>query len=328
MNADLLSHEVVSLLDLRESAEVPGWVAQRLQALLGAPEAHVLRVFPIGATRLKESTPASSTLAVAADEDADSLRPVEANTDLCTALEERRPVCARARNGATRLLLPLATADEVRYVIEIVGGADLAANAVAASLVPVVGRYYERMVDAETDPLTRLANRRVFYSQVSAGLPRWLKGPRAFCLAVADIDHFKQVNDRFGHLYGDEILIHFARLMRKTFRAGDLLYRFGGEEFVVVFGVDRHEQSVVALERFRTAMLEYDFPKVSRITVSIGFTHIDGAVIPATTLIDHADQAVYYAKSHGRNRVCEYEELLAAGALAGDKSAASEATLF
>ena len=328
MTADALSSEVVSLLALRESAEVPGWAAKRLGALLGASQASILRVFPIRAARLKQAAPEGSTLAVAADEDADSLTPVEVNTDLCMAIEGRRPVCASTNKGATRLFFPLATADEVRYVIEIVGGADLAANAVAASLVPIVGRYYERMVDAETDPLTRLANRRVFYSQISAGLPRWLKGRRAFFLAMADIDHFKQINDRFGHLYGDEILIHFARLMRKTFRAGDLLYRFGGEEFVVVFAVNDKEHGVTGLERFRKAIAEYDFPKIGRVTVSIGFTHIDSATIPVTTLVDHADQAVYYAKSQGRNRVCAYEDLVASGALAEDKSAASEATLF
>jgi len=328
MNADALSREVMSLLALRESAEVPGWAAKRLQALLGASQARTLRVFPISAMRLKEALPAGSTLAVAADEDADSLRPVEANTDLCRTIEERRPVCERAHNGASRLLFPLATADDVRYVVEIVGGADLAANAVAASLVPVVGRYYERMVDAETDPLTRLANRRAFYPQIASGLKRWLKGQRAFFLAMADIDLFKQVNDRFGHLYGDEILIHFARLMRKTFRTGDLLYRFGGEEFVAVFAVDNEGHGVTPLERFRKATAEYDFPKIGCVTVSIGFTHIDSATTPVTTLVDHADQAVYYAKSHGRNRVCAYEDLVASGALAGDKSAASEATLF
>jgi diguanylate cyclase (GGDEF)-like protein len=278
--------------------------------------------------RLKEALPAGSTLAVAADEDADSLTPVEPNTDLCRAIEERRPVRTSAYNGAPRLLFPLAAADEVRYVIEIVGGADLAANAVAASLVPIVGRYYERMADAETDPLTRLANRRVFYSQLGASLRRWLKGPRACFLAVADIDHFKQVNDRFGHLYGDEILIHFTRLMRKTFRAGDLLYRFGGEEFVAVFAMDDEEHGVTPLERFRKATAEYDFPRVGRVTASMGFTRIDSAATPATTLIDRADQALYYAKSQGRNRVCKYEDLVAAGALAADKPPEGEATLF
>ena len=328
MTAEALSSEVVSLLELRESAEVPGWAAKRLGALLGASRAGVLRVFPIRAARLKEAAPAGSTLAVAADEETESLRPVEANTDLCRAIEERRPVCERADRGASRLLFPLSSADEVRYVIEIVGGADLAADAVAASLVHVVGRYYERMVDAETDPLTRLANRRVFYSQISAGLRRWLKGPRTCFLAVTDIDHFKQVNDRFGHLYGDEILIHFTRLMRKIFRAGDLLYRFGGEEFVAVFAVDNEEHGVTPLERFRKATAEYDFPRVGRVTASIGFTRIDGATTPATTLVDRADQALYYAKSQGRNRVCRYEDLVAAGALAGDKPSESEATLF
>ena len=148
-------------------------------------------------------------------------------------------------------------------------------------------------------------------------------------LAVLDIDHFKQVNDRFGHLYGDEILIHFAQLMRSTFRAGDMLYRFGGEEFVVVFAVKRVEDGKEALERFRRAVEAYDFPRIGKITVSIGFTGIQGTGGPVTTLIDRADNAVYYAKRNGRNRVCGYETLVEKGDLAPSKAAeGGEATLF
>jgi diguanylate cyclase (GGDEF)-like protein len=189
--------------------------------------------------------------------------------------------------------------------------------------------YFDLLVDAETDTLTRLANRRIFYSQVGALLSRGPSGSYLRFIAVADIDNFKLVNDRFGHLYGDEILIHFARLMRETFRAGDLLYRFGGEEFVIVFGVARHQDRQVGLERFRSAVESYDFPSVGRVTTSIGFTAIKGALVPATTLIDRADNAVYYAKRNGRNRVCEYEALVADGSLEPAVPAAGgEATLF
>jgi diguanylate cyclase (GGDEF)-like protein len=163
---------------------------------------------------------------------------------------------------------------------------------------------------------------------VSAGLQRWTKGRQRYFLAVADIDHFKQVNDRYGHLYGDEILIHFARLMRRTFRAGDLLFRFGGEEFVAVFGVDQEEAGEAPLERFRRATMDYKFPKVEGVTASIGVTSVGDGSLPATTLIDRADQALYYAKSHGRNRVCAYEALVASGEIAAPAKSSSDATLF
>jgi diguanylate cyclase (GGDEF)-like protein len=196
-------------------------------------------------------------------------------------------------------------------------------------LLPIVGCFFDLLAGAETDPLTGLANRRLFYSQIGAGLARWAAGPPMRFLAVLDIDHFKQVNDRFGHLYGDEILIHFAHLMRSTFRAGDMLYRFGGEEFVVVFAVKRETDGNAALERFRRAVEAYEFPRIGKITVSIGFTGIHGRGGPVTTLIDRADNAVYYAKRNGRNRICGYEALVAEGELAPLESAeGGEATLF
>jgi diguanylate cyclase (GGDEF)-like protein len=318
MDAAALSREVLSLLEVRGSANVPTWAAQRLGALLAARETQVLHVYPAGAARRKDAT--ASKYAVAADDDP-APRPVTKQSDLLQAIEGRRVVSTQGD-----LLIPLAALDEVRYVVQVTGGGP--AQAVVDCLLPVLGCYFERMVDSETDPLTRLSNRRVFYPQVSAGLQRWSKGAFRYFLAVADIDHFKQINDRFGHLYGDEILIHFARLMRRTFRAGDLLFRFGGEEFVAVFGVEQEEAGETPLERFRQATEEYRFPNVDRVTVSIGVTAVGDGSQPATTLIDHADQALYYAKAHGRNQVCSYEELVAAGAIATEAPPQSEATLF
>jgi diguanylate cyclase (GGDEF)-like protein len=109
--------------------------------------------------------------------------------------------------------------------------------------------------------------------------------------------------------------VRFAALLRQTFRAGDLLYRFGGEEFVMIFGVAREADGVLTLERVRSAVEGYDFPGVGRVTVSVGFTRIVDASTPVTTLIDRADKALYYAKAHGRNSVAHWEALVAAGQL-------------
>ncbi len=127
-------------------------------------------------------------------------------------------------------------------------------------------------------------------------------------IGILDIDHFKRVNDDFGHLYGDEVLLIFSQLMEKCFRYHDFLFRFGGEEFVVILNLASQESAMAAFNRFRKAVADYNFPIVGRITVSIGFTHVDGRSMP-TTQLDHADKALYYAKDNGRNRVVLYEDM-------------------
>ena len=142
--------------------------------------------------------------------------------------------------------------------------------------------------------------------RASDELPPWL--------AVIDIDYFKRVNDEFGHLIGDEILILFSRLMQDIFRAEDLLFRYGGEEFVVILNVFSKEDAICISERLRTKMEEYDFPRIGNITVSIGLVEM-GKQKGNKDVIDYADAALYYAKANGRNRTCVYEDLLAAGEL-------------
>ncbi len=127
-------------------------------------------------------------------------------------------------------------------------------------------------------------------------------------IAILDIDHFKRINDNFGHLYGDEVLLIFSQLMEKHFRYNDFLFRFGGEEFVVILNLASQETAIAVFNRFRQAVANYNFPTVGRVTVSIGLTHVDGISMP-TTQLDHADKALYHAKDNGRNRVILYEDM-------------------
>ncbi len=127
-------------------------------------------------------------------------------------------------------------------------------------------------------------------------------------IAILDIDHFKRVNDNFGHLYGDEVLLTFSQLMGKCFRYNDFLFRFGGEEFVVILNLASQETAIATFNRFREAVANYNFPTVGRVTVSIGLTHVDGISMP-TTQLDNADKALYQAKDSGRNRVVLYEDM-------------------
>jgi diguanylate cyclase (GGDEF)-like protein len=135
-----------------------------------------------------------------------------------------------------------------------------------------------------------------------------------FWLAMVDVDHFKQVNDRFGHQIGDEVLILVARILKKTFRGYDRIYRFGGEEFVILFRCPDHATALHAVERFRAAMEKYPFPQVGSITASVGLSEIMVSDTPEA-VCERADQAVYFAKRNGRNRVCSYSDLERQGLL-------------
>lgn len=194
-----------------------------------------------------------------------------------------------------------------------------------ASVFLQIYRNYMQLIDANVhDTLTGLLNRKTFSDRVMHILASQhdthrrtedkSTPPKEHCLAMLDIDHFKHVNDKFGHLYGDEVLLLFARLMSKTFREDDQLYRYGGEEFVVVLKGTDLETSCIVLERFRKKMESFHFPQVGNVTVSIGVVAITSQDLP-TTVIEQADKALYYAKDHGRNQVCSYEKLLAEGKL-------------
>ncbi|MHA7816879.1 MAG: GGDEF domain-containing protein [Pseudohaliea sp.] len=203
---------------------------------------------------------------------------------------------------------------------------------------------FRAFMDAsQRDPLTGLLNRRYFDDCIHRALeviaeeksPKVVEARRRsadirssrYWLAILDIDHFKRFNDAYGHLYGDEILLLFARIMEQTFREADLLFRFGGEEFVVLMENASAEEALAALERFRCAVEAYRFPQGERVTVSSGVTEALGEC-SATTLLGRADEALYYAKDHGRNRTVIYEELLASGERAGPARAAGSAELF
>jgi diguanylate cyclase (GGDEF)-like protein len=198
----------------------------------------------------------------------------------------------------------------------------------AKRLITLYGNMLDMLDYSECDALTGLWNRKpfddLFYKtfkpiELSELAPdgmehRATAAAPKFWLAMLDIDHFKQVNDTYGHLIGDEVLILVARLMKNTFRAYDKVYRFGGEEFVVVLRSGGHDAAIAAIERFRASMEAYQFPQAGRITVSVGVTEILTGDTPAAAC-ERADQAVYYAKHHGRNQVCSEADLVRRGLL-------------
>lgn len=206
-------------------------------------------------------------------------------------------------------------------------------------------RNYLSLLDySERDTLTGLLNRKTFdetLTKILSGMAviqatdadpshprrRRQQDEGRYWLAVVDVDHFKRINDQFGHLYGDEVLILLARIMRESFRHQDRLFRFGGEEFVITLRAGSESEVHTALERFRSAVERHSFPQVGQVTVSAGYTCINGAdSIPA--IVGRADEALYVAKENGRNQIANYEAALADGRLTAPSQPSSDIELF
>jgi diguanylate cyclase (GGDEF)-like protein len=207
----------------------------------------------------------------------------------------------------------------------------------------VYGNFIHLLIESGKDELTDLYNRKTFETRLkrlllaqSRSVPlddeieserrKENEGKYAW-MAMLDIDHFKKVNDDYGHVYGDEVLLIFSQQLKEVFRKKDLLFRFGGEEFVVVLEPISFADAQLALERFRKAIELYDFPQVGQVTVSIGFTKVTEKDFPLEAL-NLADKALYYAKQHGRNQVLNYEELLAQKKIKPINRSAGEIELF
>ncbi len=219
------------------------------------------------------------------------------------------PVEVPLPEGRTRLVFPVESRSGPRRIV-CLDGKEISPEerVLLMNLVTLYQNQVNVLDGMERDTLTGLLNRHTFDLRLMQITElRRKDGGRAY-LASLDIDHFKRVNDTYGHLYGDEVLLHFAQLMERNFRYTDFLFRFGGEEFIVLLSDTDDDGARDALERFRELVATFVFPAVGQVTVSIGYTHIAPGVLP-TTLVDESDRALYYAKDNGRNRVIDYEQI-------------------
>ncbi|MCK4707887.1 MAG: GGDEF domain-containing protein, partial [Gammaproteobacteria bacterium] len=192
-----------------------------------------------------------------------------------------------------------------------------------SSLVKIYENNLNILHDSENDTLTGLFNRRTFdrklknllanqslkQNKYSNTQMRTLSKAASAWLVIIDIDHFKKVNDKFGHIYGDEVLLRLSQIMQDSFRSTDLLFRFGGEEFVIILEPISTEMAFNTLERFRLTVSEFTFPLVGHVTISLGYSKISETDFPPTVL-EQADKALYYSKENGRNSAHLYETLI------------------
>jgi diguanylate cyclase (GGDEF)-like protein len=175
----------------------------------------------------------------------------------------------------------------------------------AATALTAARLHREVELRSETDPLTRVSNRRRLESDLKSEVARSLRYGHPLSLVMVDVDHFKAVNDDFGHQTGDEVLKKVAFALAEGRRETDSIYRFGGEEFALLLRETDTAGAVEVAERLRAAI-----PKVvaavkikREVTASLGVATVGGAVATAEKLVEAADKALYRAKESGRNRV-------------------------
>lgn len=169
----------------------------------------------------------------------------------------------------------------------------------------------ERIAEMSTiDDLTGLYNRRYFMEVLEREVARAGRYGSEIVLCMADLDHFKKINDTYGHPAGDRVLSEIGRMLKECFRQSDLVCRYGGEEFAVILPNTRIEEARTVCERLREMVAGYAFEYEAaqfQMTVSIGIAKLDGFESKTPMeLVAKADQALYRAKGGGRNLVKVY----------------------
>ena len=157
------------------------------------------------------------------------------------------------------------------------------------------------ITESLTDPLTGILNRRAILEELSQRMNHHLYDFEHLSILMLDIDFFKKINDNYGHIVGDKVLIKVSEIISQLIRGFDTVGRYGGEEFLVILPNTNSENAYKAAERIRKKIEETEFDDIEHLTVSIGFTSYADESIES--LINKTDQNLYEAKRTGRNKV-------------------------
>jgi diguanylate cyclase (GGDEF)-like protein len=164
-----------------------------------------------------------------------------------------------------------------------------------------LSRTLSRM--AYTDSLTHIYNRLHFAHFLDAEMDKVNRYGGVFSLIFFDLDHFKKVNDNYGHLVGDQVLEQITRIVSRANRSADIFARYGGEEFIILAPETDLRGASIHAERLRRDIEAFDFETVGHITSSFGVTEFRANKDSVESLLDRVDKALYLAKEFGRNRV-------------------------
>ncbi len=254
-------------------------------------------------------------------------------TALSTSLDTAKPLVIPLDESKKLTLFPLMCSKQKPFAIISVEETETVSNhGLTMQILHIYHNFLSLINDNERDTLTGLLNRKTFdlkindtISNLQSNVLNQIANEHNY-LAIFDIDHFKRVNDTYGHLIGDEVLLLFSQQMEKNFRDQDLLFRFGGEEFVGIFQCASNDAITHILNRFRKTIEDFNFPQVGKVTVSCGYTKILAFDL-SSKVIDRADTALYHAKNNGRNQVSQHEQLIDSGQLV-EKNTSGEVELF
>jgi diguanylate cyclase (GGDEF)-like protein len=166
---------------------------------------------------------------------------------------------------------------------------------------------------AITDPLTKIHNRRYFFENAQKEVTRAYRHKTKLSILLFDIDHFKRINDTYGHLAGDQVLQFIGKQMKDTLRNIDLYARYGGEEFVILLPETGQAEALETAERLRQSFQDATIPSDNdaiNITISLGVASLKHSEpIPLEKLLDQADTALYHSKEKGRNKVTHWQDI-------------------
>lgn len=162
---------------------------------------------------------------------------------------------------------------------------------------------------SQTDGLTKLYNRTHWEKCLSAEFKRWGRSKHVSCLIMIDIDHFKRINDSYGHVVGDEVIRHISQLVALHTRETDIPGRYGGEEFSIILTDTLLDDALIFADRLRSevekAVVKYNDIEL-KYTISCGIAEISEEIVSYESWIEKADESLYYSKEHGRNQVTLY----------------------
>ena len=156
---------------------------------------------------------------------------------------------------------------------------------------------------AYTDSLTKIYNRLHFAHFLDAEIDKVKRYGGKFSIIFFDLDHFKKVNDNYGHLIGDDVLACVTEIVSKANRSADIFARYGGEEFIILTPETNLSGALIHAERLRNDIEKYKFDTVGHVTSSFGVAEFNAKTDSIETILERADKALYLAKEYGRNRV-------------------------
>lgn len=221
--------------------------------------------------------------------------------------KDESQVKAAIESGATNVLLPPFNKENISSCFDL-------ATHWSKTFESMTSFSQDLKKIAEHDPLTGLYNRFYLYDHGKKEISKSLRFGDPISLLMLDIDYFKNVNDQYGHLNGDEILFQIATLINRNTRTYDMAVRFGGEEFVILLPSTTLEQAVLVAEKIRKNIEKHNFytkeNQEIKLTISIGVASISPHITHLENLIYEADLALYHAKENGRNQVSTHEELI------------------